>query len=238
MVTSTQNVNPATNLIASLNSANSSLANNSTTSSSSSTSAAGLQNSFMTLLVAQLQNQDPMNPMDSSQMTSQLAQISTVDGINTLNSTLQALSTSMATSQSMSAATSLIGHNVLIPGSSISLTTNTPANAGVQLSQPVDNLVVKIQDGSGNTVRTLQLGAQKAGVIPISWDGLTDSGSTAATGTYQLVATATQAGNNIPVPTQSYGTVNSVTMGAAGTAASLSVGQLGTVGLSSVVMIK
>jgi flagellar basal-body rod modification protein FlgD len=238
MVNSTQNVNPAANLIASLNSANSSLASNSSTGTGSSTSAAGLQNSFMTLLVAQLQNQDPMNPMDSSQMTSQLAQISTVDGINTLNSTLQALSTSMGTSQSMSAATSLIGHNVLIPGSSISLAANTPAIAGVQLSQPVDGLVVKVQDSSGNTVRTLQLGAQKTGVVPFSWDGKTDSGSSAASGTYHFVATATQAGNSVPATTLSYGTVDSVTMGAAGATPSLSVGQLGMVALSSVVMIK
>ena len=236
MVTSTQNVNPAANLIASLNSANSSLASNGSTGTGSSTSAAGLQNSFMTLLVAQLQNQDPMNPMDSSQMTSQLAQISTVDGINTLNSTLQALSSSMGASQSVSAATSLIGHNVLVPGSSINLTANTPATAGVQLSQPVDGLVVKIQDGSGKTVRTLQLGAQQAGVIPFSWDGKTDSGSSAAAGTYHIVATAVQAGNSVPATTLSYGAVDSVTLGAQG--ASLNLGTLGTAALSSVVMVK
>ena len=236
MVTSTQTVNPATTLINSLNSANSSLASNSSTGTASSTSAAGLQNSFMTLLVAQLQNQDPMNPMDSSQMTSQLAQISTVDGINKLNSTLQALSSSMGTSQSVSAATGLIGHNVLVPGSSINLTANTPATAGVQLSQPVDGLVIKIQDGSGNTVRTLQLGAQQAGVIPFSWDGKTDSVSSAAAGTYHIVATAVQAGNSVPATTLSYGAVDSVTLGTQG--ASLNLGTLGTAALSSVVMVK
>ncbi len=233
MVTSTQSVNPAANLITSLNNANSSLANN---AASAATGATGLQDSFMTLLVTQLQNQDPLNPMDSGQMTSQLAQISTVDGINKLNSTLQALSTSMSTGQSMSSATSLIGHSVLVPGNTISLAANTPATAGVQLSQPADSLVVKVQDSAGNTVRTLQLGAQKAGVVPFTWDGLTDSGTSAAAGTYKITATATQGGNSSAATTLSSGTVDSVTLGAQG--ASVNVGALGLVALSSVAMVK
>jgi flagellar basal-body rod modification protein FlgD len=233
MVTSTQTVNPATTLINSLNSANSSLAASSTTAS---TSAAGLQDSFMTLLVTQLQNQDPLNPMDSGQMTSQLAQISTVDGINKLNSTLQALSSSMSTGQSMSSATSLIGHSVLVPGSTISLAANTPAIAGVQLSQPADAVAVYVTDSAGNTVRTLQLGAQKAGVVPFSWDGLTNSGSSAAAGTYKITATATQGTTSSAATTLSYGAVDSVTLGAQG--ASLNLGALGTAALSSVVMVK
>ena len=235
----TPTVNPTANLIASLNSANSSVAGSGSSTSSSTaaaSSAAGLQDSFMTLLVTQLQNQDPLNPMDSGQMTSQLAQISTVDGINKLNATLQALNTSMSSSQSMSAATSLIGHNVLVPGSTISLASGSTATAGVQLSQGVDTLTVTIQDSAGNTVRTLNLGAQKAGVLPVTWDGLTNSGASAGAGTYTVTATATQGGNNVPVTTLSYGTVDSVSLGSQG--ASLNVGALGAVSLSSVAMVK
>ena len=235
-MTTTATANPTASLIASLNSANSSIANSGTSTTSSGTSAAGLQDSFMTLLVTQLQNQDPLNPMDSGQMTSQLAQISTVDGINKLNTTLQALNTSMSTSQSMSAAMGLIGHNILAPGSAISLTSGSPASAGIQLSQPVDNLVATIVNSSGQTIRTLQLGAQKAGVLPISWDGLTDSGATAAAGNYTLTATATQGGNNVPVTTLSSGTVDSVSLGSQG--ASLNVSLLGNVALSSIAMVK
>lgn len=234
----TPTVNPAANLIASLNSANSSIPGSSsaTSGSTAASSAAGLQDSFMTLLVTQLQNQDPLNPMDSGQMTSQLAQISTVDGINKLNATLQALNTSMSSSQSMSAATSLIGHNVLVPGSTISLAAGSTATAGVQLSQGVDSLTLTIQDSAGNTVRTLNLGAQKAGVLPVSWDGLTNSGASAGAGTYTVTATATQGGNTVPVTTLSYGTVDSVSLGSQG--ASLNVGALGAVSLSSVAMVK
>ena len=234
-------VNPNASLIASLNSANSSIANTGNAASGASgsaatTSASGLQNSFMTLLTAQLQNQDPLNPMDSGQMTSQLAQISTVEGINQLNATLQALNTSMTSNQSMSAATSLIGHNVLVPGSTITLSSGSSATAGVQLSQGVDTLTVAIQNSAGQTVRTLQLGSQQAGVLPITWDGLTTSGATAAPGTYTFTATATQGGNNVPVTDLSYGTVDSVSLGSQG--ASLNVGSLGSVSLSSVAMVK
>ncbi|MDE1942414.1 MAG: flagellar hook assembly protein FlgD [Betaproteobacteria bacterium] len=235
-------VNPAANLIASLNSANSSIANSGSSSTGAAsgtvaaTSAAGLQDSFMTLLVTQLQNQDPLNPMDSGQMTSQLAQISTVDGINKLNATLQALNTSMTSSQSMSAATSLIGHNVLVPGSTINLTSGSPAIAGIQLGQGVDSLALTIKDSAGNIVRTLNLGAQQAGVTPISWDGLTNSGASASAGTYSISATAMQGGNSVPVTTLSYGSVDSVSLGSQG--ASLNVGNLGAVSLSSVAMVK
>src|SRR3546814_4518302 len=78
------------------------------------------QDRFLTLLVTQLQNQDPLNPMDNAQVTSQIAQLSTVNGINQLNNTLLALSGQMDVSQSMPDA-ALIGKDVLVPGTKISL---------------------------------------------------------------------------------------------------------------------
>src|SRR5580693_3920451 len=83
-------------------------------------SAAAAQNQFLTLLVTQMQNQDPLNPMDNSQMTSQLAQLSTVSGIDTLNTTLQSLVGSYQTSQTLQA-TSMIGQNVFTPGNTMTL---------------------------------------------------------------------------------------------------------------------
>ena len=84
------------------------------TSAISTSQVAATQDRFLKLLVTQLQNQDPLNPMDNAAVTSQMAQLSTVNGIDQLNSTVQALSASMATSQSLQA-TSMIGHAALVP---------------------------------------------------------------------------------------------------------------------------
>ncbi len=232
-----------TNLIQQLNSTNSSLASKNTsagastgTNSNSVTSTSNMQNSFMTLLITQLQNQDPLNPMDSSQMTSQLAQINTVNGINSLNTALQALNTSLTSSQSMATASSLIGHSVLVPGSTVTLGTGGPATTGVQLSQAADSLSVNIENSAGQVVRTFNLGAQKAGVVPITWNGLDNAGNTVAAGTYKVVATATQGSNQVTNTTLSQGVVGSVTMGSSG--ALLDLGTLGNIPLSSVAMIQ
>lgn len=232
------------NLIQQLNSTNSSLASKNTsaagasagTNSNSVTSTSSIQNSFMTLLITQLQNQDPLNPMDSSQMTSQLAQINTVNGINSLNTALQALNTSLTTSQSMSTASSLIGHTVLVPGSDVTYQAGTSTTTGVQLPSAADKLTLKIEDSAGNVVRTFNMVNQKAGVIPVTWDGKSDSGAAMASGTYKVVAQATQGSNNVAATTLSPGVVGSVTMGSQG--ALLDLGTLGNVSLSSVAMIQ
>ncbi len=241
------NINPTTTLINQLNSSSSSLAsknaaastasaNGSTLSSITSNSASSLQNNFMTLLITQLQNQDPMNPMDSSQMTSQLAQISTVSGISQLNSTLSALNTSLTSSQSMSAATSLIGHHVLVPGNRVDLTAGTPTTLGVQLPQAVSNLTVTIKNASGAVVDTLNMGSQPAGVLPITWNGQSSKGTALPSGTYTMSATATQGTSSITTTPLTSGQVGSVTMGSQG--ASLDLGTLGTFALSSVAYIQ
>ena len=109
---------------------------NTTTSTSSTassglgaTSAADLSNQFMTLLVTQLRNQDPMNPMDNAQVTSQLAQLSTVDGINKMNDSLTALAAQFQASQALQGA-SLIGHQVLAQGSVLNLGSSGAAGGG------------------------------------------------------------------------------------------------------------
>src|SRR3989338_717076 len=112
MVNATQDTNSAAALFASLN------ANAGSTAKAS--SAADTQDRFLKLLVTQMKNQDPLNPMDSAQVTSQMAQLSTVTGIDKLNATLQALSDSMIGNQSLQAA-SMIGHAVLVPGQATDL---------------------------------------------------------------------------------------------------------------------
>jgi flagellar basal-body rod modification protein FlgD len=178
-----------------------------------------------------MKNQDPLNPLDNAAITSQMAQLSTVSGIEQLNSTLQALSNSMAVGQSVSA-TSMIGHGVLVPGSNLSLTGGV-AVGGMELTQPADSVSVTIKDASGNIVSTLQFGAQDAGVLPFSWNGLNDAGTPAPDGNYTFSVEATLAGSTMAPATLEYGLVNAVTPGAQGST-TLDVGQWGGFDLSEV----
>jgi flagellar basal-body rod modification protein FlgD len=127
----------------------------------------------MTLLVTQLKNQDPLNPLDNAQVTSQLAQLSTVTGVNKLNATLESLKSSYQSAEAMQA-TNLIGHGVLVEGYKAQLS-GGQAILGVELDSPADKVqVVVTSNATGKEVATIDLGAQEAGVVPIAWDGVPD----------------------------------------------------------------
>lgn len=188
------------------------------------------QDRFLKLLVTQMKNQDPLNPLDNAQVTSQMAQLSTVTGIDKLNSTVEALSANMLASQSLSAV-SMIGHPALVAGTQIDLL-NSQGDAAVELPQPVDTLTVKISDASGNVVRTLNMGAQNAGFANIQWDGRTDAGLIATDGKYSFSAVSMLGGTKSDATTLSYGVVNSVAQTQNGV--TVNVGQLGEVSLNSI----
>src|SRR5258705_8779344 len=113
------------------------------------TSGADIQDRFLKLLVTQMKNQDPLNPMDNAQVTSQLAQISTVNGIQQLNTTVQSLSTSFLSAQSLQS-TSLIGHTVLTDGNTLNVANGVPAYGAVSLAQAADSVKVNIVSPAGN----------------------------------------------------------------------------------------
>lgn len=206
------------------------------TASGANVGAAALQETqdrFIKLLVTQMKNQDPLNPLDNAQVTSQMAQLSTVTGINKLNDTVSALSTSFLAGQSLQAA-SLVGHSVMIPGNQITLNNGT-AVGGVSLPQAVDGVVVNIKDASGQIVHSVDLGPQQGGVLPFQWDGKTDSGSTAANGTYTFDVVAAQGGKKVDATALSVAPVASVSLGAQGPM--LNVVGFGPVALSQVLQI-
>lgn len=188
------------------------------------------QDRFMTLLITQMKNQDPLNPMDNAQVTSQMAQLSTVTGINKLNNTLDSLISSVQTGQSYQAS-SMIGHNVLVSGNDIS-TTGKGGYFGVDLPSGADKLSITIKDAAGTPIRTVALGAQNAGTLPLSWDGLADDGSVAKTGRYQFEVNATTAGKSIDATGLSYSQVLSISNSTSGIKLNLS--NLATVSTSDV----
>ncbi|HEX5538687.1 MAG TPA: flagellar hook assembly protein FlgD [Methylophilaceae bacterium] len=188
------------------------------------------QDRFMTLLVTQMQNQDPLNPMDNAQMTSQLAQLSTVTGIEKLNDTMQSLIGNVQSSQTFQAS-SMIGRDVFVPGNVMQMSAND-SKFGVELAANVDKLDVSIRDANGNIVRTMPLGAQKAGVVPLSWDGRNDAGASLPDGRYSFDVSASAGGNKIAVNPLSQGQVTSIANGSQGL--TLNLKDLGSVGLSDI----
>ncbi|WP_313704255.1 flagellar hook assembly protein FlgD [Massilia sp.] len=150
---------------------------------------------FMTLLVTQLKNQDPLNPLDNAQVTSQLAQLQTVTGVNKLNETLETLKSSYQSSEAL-AATNLIGHGVLVEGSNLTLVKGQSV-FGIDLATAADNVQVIVTDPkTGKDVATIEMGAMEAGATPLAWDGSSDAvdAATLADGGYTFRVVATRGG--------------------------------------------
>ena len=202
----------------------------------SSTATSGVkttENSFLKLLVTQMQNQDPLNPMDNAQVTSQIAQLDTVQGIDTLNATLTSLASSFSSAQSVQA-TNLIGHSVLAPGSNLTLQGGAAA-FGVSLPQSVDTLKVSIKDASGKVVDTMDVGPNASGTVLLGWNGATNSGTTAADGAYTFSVSAASAGVAVSATPLGVNQVTGVTPSASG--AMLNLGGSQTAALSDVKQI-
>ena len=166
---------------------------------------------FMTMLVTQMQNQDPLNPMDNAEITSQLAQINTVKGIDSLNSTLQKLLSSYSDALSMQSS-SLVGKNVLAAGNSLQLG-DSGALAGVKLDGDADKVSIVISDAKGVKVAQEELGSQKAGVLDFAWDGTDANGTRLANGSYQFSVQATQGANKVTTTALEVGMVSALVRG-------------------------
>jgi flagellar basal-body rod modification protein FlgD len=186
---------------------------------------------FLKLLVTQLNNQDPLNPRDNAELTSQLAQMSTVSGIEKLNSTLQSLVDQSGSSQTLQAA-SLIGRTVLTPGSSLNLKDNAATSFGLDMQGAADTVKVTVTDAAGNTVRTIDAGALPQGTKTLSWDGKSDTGVAMGNGSYKISVVAASGGKSVAANTLTYAQVASVAQTASGV--TLNLGAAGTAALGDV----
>lgn len=142
---------------------------------SGNTHAAVSEDRFLKLLVAQLANQDPMNPLDNAQMTSQMAQISTVSSIEQVNKSVQGLADQLASMQALQAS-SLVGRDVLVEGNRLAIHDGR-AGAAVDLDLPADKVVVDILSAGGQVLESFDLGALDAGRQPFAWDAGSHSGA-------------------------------------------------------------
>ena len=191
------------------------------------------QERFLKLLTTQLQNQDPLNPMDNAQMTSQFAQISTVEGIEKLNQTLQKVMNSTIDAEAMQAA-SMVGHEVMVSGNGLELT-EAGAVSGLELPEAADLVKVTISDSSGSPVRTLTLADLGPGMHNFTWDGMSDAGAKAVAGNYRLSFEATRGEDRVSATGLELASVVSVTRGTTGT--SIDLGRLGRHSMSDIKQI-
>jgi flagellar basal-body rod modification protein FlgD len=193
---------------------------------------------FITLMLAQLQNQDPTSPVDSNTFLTQLAQLSEVQGISSLNTNFGALSTSLTSNQAMQAS-SLLGHQALVSSSTATLASAGAAVTGaVNVPQNTSQVTLSITNSSGALVSQINLGAQSAGLANFSWNGTTGGGSQAPAGTYTLTAQyAGATSGSAAATTLVSGTVESVSMGAGSTGLTLNVAGVGSVPFSNVQQI-
>jgi flagellar basal-body rod modification protein FlgD len=162
------------------------------------------QDRFLKLLVAQLNNQDPMNPMDNAQMTSQMAQINTVTGIQQVNETLKGLATQFSSLQVLQG-TSMVGHGVLIESNTMARI-NGVSSGAIDLAGPTDAVKVDILSPGGQVLDSFNLGALGAGRHPFSWDASAYQG----TGEPSYRVTATQGGKPVSTTALARDTVVSV----------------------------
>lgn len=207
--------------------------NGKSSSASAAASQQEIQDRFLTLLVTQLKNQDPLNPLDNAQVTTQLSQISTVTGLEKLNGTLSKLFDVYDTGQSMQAA-GMIGKLVLVPGNSMALSEGL-AVGGVDLAASAGSVKVNVKNSAGTTVYTEDLGERKAGSFAFVWDGSTDSGEKAADGNYTFSIEASSNNDAVTAKALQAGTVSAVIRGTTGF--TLDLGTAGQVPFSDVKQI-
>lgn len=169
-------------------------ASNKTPPAAATTAAAETSDRFLKLLVAQMKNQDPLSPMDNAQVTSQMAQINTVSGIQTLNASVQALSGQFVQMRTLQGA-SLVGHDVVVQGNALSIS-DGQGEGGFELASAASSVKVDVLSPSGQVVDSIDLGAQSSGMHSFSWPAGTASDSsglsfrvTARSGATTLAAT-------------------------------------------------
>jgi flagellar basal-body rod modification protein FlgD len=168
------------------------------------------QEDFLKLLMTQLQNQDPMEPMDNGEFMGQMAQFSTVEGITEMGESIDGL-VGMYQGQQMSANASMIGKKALVDGNWAQLEGGKLAGA-IDLTTAANDLRVDVKSETGELMASIGLGSKMAGTQEFSWDGIKQDGTTAPEGNYYLSASAVRDGQSTVPAMQVYGTVNSVQM--------------------------
>ena len=207
---------------------------NKTSSETTSTGTDSLgKDTFLQLLVTQMQNQNPLDPQDNSEFVAQLAQFSSLESMQALNDTVDTLSGNYTSSQALQAS-SLVGHSVIAKGDTTTVDTAAGVTGQVELSTSSTATTVNVYDAEGNLVKNIDLGSKSAGTVSFTWDGTDNDGTTLDSGKYTFEANATVDGSEVAQTTYLPSTVNSVTVGSTAGDMTLNLANGESVSLSSV----
>jgi len=175
------------------------------------------QSEFLELMTAQLKNQDPMEPMDNGEFLGQMAQFSTVSGIEKMQQSMETLSSTYATGQTLQSV-QLVGQEVLIENNSLELADSGSTGGSFELDVTSGNVMLNIADSSGTVIRQVNQGEYAAGRHAFSWDGKDDSGERMPAGTYTAEISAQQGDDFLAASVLTTRIVDSVEFGAGGQA--------------------
>lgn len=180
------------------------------------------QEDFLTLMITQFKNQDPFEPMDNGEFLGQLAQFSTVNGIESLNESFAGLSGSLLDEQALQAS-NLVGRSVLAVSDAGYFDGKSALSGAIELGSSVNNVQIDITDASGELVQRLDLGQQSSGVVDFEWNGRNADGDRMPSGAYQISARVTSGALTENVPTLIRADIESVTLGQFGGQMSLNI---------------
>ncbi|MFK8019571.1 MAG: flagellar hook assembly protein FlgD [Pseudomonadales bacterium] len=198
------------------------------------------QDAFLQLLVTQLSNQDPLSPSDNGDFIAQLAQFSSVEGIQSLNGSVEDMATSLRSNQALQAS-ALVGRSVQLPTDGAQLQEGGAVQGSMTLPVPTEQIQIRVYDESGQLVneeimRNETTGVIAAGDIPLNWNGKNKDGEQAPAGNYRIEAEALVSGEPQALETHFNSNVDSVTIGASNEV-TLNVAGVGPVSLSKVTEI-
>ncbi len=190
------------------------------------------QEAFLELMVAQLQHQDPLKPMESGDFLGQIAQFSTASGIADLQGSFTTLADALQSNQALQAST-MVGRTVLVAGDTVDFDGAGAVRGAAELAQGSGEVVVNVHDAAGQLLKRLSLGAREAGPVQFTWNGLDDAGAAVPAGSYRIEVQALTGDGPVSVPAWVPAKVESVSLRAGGTP-QLNLAGRGAVGLGEV----
>ena len=188
--------------------------------------------SFLTLMTAQLKNQDPLKPLEGTEFISQLAQFGTVSGVQEMQTSIESLASSLRSTQTLNGAT-MIGRDILASADSFEHVQGGTVGGQIDVPSGTTALQLRITDSSGAVVRTIQLPTAE-GTQNFSWDGLRSDGTQAESDTYDIEAVATVRGQTGSLEVLMSGRVSSVSLDSTGTNLTLNTPSLGAISMADV----
>lgn len=194
------------------------------------------EDAFLKLMITQLENQDPLKPMENGEFLSQLAQFRSVTGLDELKESVEKMATSLQSNQALQAS-SLVGRWVEVPSDKAQLWEDVGMAGSVDVPASATQVTVNIKNASGQIVKQLELGAKQSGTANFSWDGLDDNGEPFPAGEYAVEASAIIGNQSEAIATNAIVPVDSVLMGKTGEQMTINTSLLGKVKLSDVKQI-